>query len=198
MTGKIDEDVSLAVDHRGWVAGVWFELAMERSGWASLYLGVDGGSRGVTQTLRLALSDVDDPLPEFANLAERAWRNDLPYSFAFDSEGPETRVSLLPGPADGQAVLDIRDVNAAAVYLVAVVEARQVGQALARALRREIANPDVADRWEAWYGVYASRRPRYTDGFGNAWLRDREEAFLRLADDPYGYGTWNATHYPST
>jgi hypothetical protein len=178
-------------------ADVWFELAVEKSGWASLYLGINGGSRPCTQTLRLTLSNLGDPLPELALLAERAFRGELPYVFEIDSEGPETRISLSPATERDRAVLEVRDVIAPAVYLVALVDPRKLGIALAHALRVAIADPDVADRWESWYGDTRSGKPRHTEYFGNAWLRD-----LVIDRHPHeswfwdGIDTHNATRYP--
>jgi hypothetical protein len=175
---------------------MWFELAIERHGWASLYLGVDGGSRGCTQTLRLTLSDVYDPLPDLATLAEHAWRRDLPCSFELESEGPVSRVSLRAIPGQDTALFEVRDVIAPAVYLAAEVDPARLGIALAHALRTAIEHPGNADNWNAWYGDDVSGRPPHTAHFGNAWLRD-----LVIADHPAGpwyfkgIETYNATRH---
>jgi hypothetical protein len=155
---------------------------------------VDGGSRGCTQTLRLTLSDVYDPLPELAALAEHAWRRDLPYAFELESEGPVSLVSIMAIPDQDTALFEVRDVIAPAVYLAAEVDPAQLGIALAHALRTAIEHPGKAANWDAWYGDDVSRRPPHTGHFGNAWLRDVDLAGHQASSWHFeGIDTYNAT-----
>ena len=181
------------------VAKMWFELAVEEVGWAALYCGVDGGSRPCAQTLRLRLTHVYDPLPDLAVFAEHAHTGDLPFVIEIESEGPVSCLTIRESSQDQLGVFEVRDAISPTVYFAAKVDPRQVGLALAHALRVAIADPSKVGAWEDWYTDDVSDSPRNTEFFGSDWLRALPlEKFERSAWYFDGIETFNGTHYPRT
>lgn len=179
------------------VENLWFEIAMEDACWAVLYIGADTGSRGVTQTLRLALSNLGRPFADLAALAEHAYAGVLPFTIEIDSEGPESRLSITPISNGVTALFEVRDIWEPAVYLAAEVNPKKTGIALSHALRVAVAHPDNAERWASWYSDDRHTTATQSDYLGSTWLRE-----LTIPEHPSGkwyfsgIDTWNGTHYP--
>jgi hypothetical protein len=179
------------------LANLWFELAMERGGGAALYIGADTGSRGVTQTLRLSLSNVYDPLPDLAAFAEHAYLSDLPFAVEIDSEGPGTRLSVRLAADEATAIVEVRELWDPVVYFAAEVNPGQIGVALAHALRTAIENPDNIESWINWYMYYGRKTPVAHDYFGSPWLRELTIDQHPSKDEYFpDIDTWNGTHFP--
>jgi hypothetical protein len=159
-------------------AAMWFGVELERFGWANLYLGTEEGSVPVCQTLRISLSDTWNPFPNLAELAEHAANGNLPYSFEIDSEGPESVLTLRTVDDSDHSIFEIHSLCFPVIYFAAIVDARQMGLALAYALQVAIRDEDHAGKWKEWRSGATNGIANY---FGNTWLRDTsiEPADLR-------------------
>jgi hypothetical protein len=178
------------------VATVWFEIDLSLGGYASFYLGADTGSRGVAQTIRLTLSNASSPFQDLARFAEQAYRGNLPFSIDLDSEGPESRLAIRSGPKDNTAIFEIHETYTPIVYCAAVVDPRQLGLALAHAMRVAIDNPGFVRHWIEWYFDYGRQELIEHDYFGSAWLRDLVIDQHPSGDYVFeGIDTYNQTNY---
>lgn len=172
--------IELVADPK-WVhdpAEIWFEVEVQEGGWAVMRVGVDNGDRPCTQTTTLELSDVFDPFPAFAELAEAAVTGGLPTSFELDSEGPMSVISMRAISDDGLAYFLIHDAFEPVIHFAALVDARQCGLALALSLKTSLFSADLQSCWKSWKSWFWHTRDdsEYNDWrahcFGSKWLRD--------------------------